>query len=168
MSQNTAHRPPNAGMGNGSSAHNGSGMGAGAGSGTGIHAGRKANLAIGGSFFAGVLMLVAGATEILQGVVAVRSDSVLNSVSGYAYAFNLDAWGWIHIGLGILVAVVGLGILAGSRMARYVGIGLAMVNLVAQFLFLFYQPVWAVVGMALSAFIIWALTTDRVTSPRNL
>ncbi|MFF2522581.1 DUF7144 family membrane protein [Streptomyces liangshanensis] len=142
-------------------------MGTGTGAGTGIHAGRTASRWVGGSFFAGILMLVAGATEILQGVVAIRSDNILNGVSGYAYAFNLDAWGWIHVGLGILVAVVGLGILAGSRIARYAGIGLAMVNLVAQFMFLFYQPVWAVVGMALSAFIIWALTTDRVTSPQT-
>jgi hypothetical protein len=142
-------------------------MGTGTGAGTGTRAGRTADLAWGGSFFAGILMLVAGATEILQGAVAVRSDNVLNGVTGYAYAFNLDAWGWLHIGLGTLIAVVGLGILAGSRIARFVGIGLAMLNLVAQFMFLFYQPVWAVVGMALSAFIIWALTWDRGTAPRS-
>ncbi|MFJ9030835.1 hypothetical protein ACIRQP_20350 [Streptomyces sp. NPDC102274] len=136
-------------------------MSTGTGAGTGAHAERKAAWAVGGSFFAGVLLLVAGAVDILQGVAAVRSDAVFNRVTGYAYTFNLSSWGWIHIALGILVALTGLALLMRVPMARYVGIGLAAVFLVAQFMYLPYAPVWAIVGMALAAFVIWALTTDR-------
>lgn len=116
---------------------------------------------MGGSLFAGILMLIVGATDILQGVVALNKEAVLNGVSGYAYAFDLTSWGWVHLILGALVALTGFGILAGSRIARYVGIGLAALNLVGQFMWLPYQPVWAVVGMALSAFVIWALAYSR-------
>jgi hypothetical protein len=136
-------------------------MGTGAGYGTGSHAERKAAWAVGGSFFAGVLMLVVGATNILQGVAAIREDAFLNNVSGYAYTFDLTSWGWIHLAIGILVAITGLFILMRAKWARYLGIGLAALNLVAQFMYLPYQPVWAVVNMALSAFVIWALSTDR-------
>jgi hypothetical protein len=136
-------------------------MGVGTGTGAGTHVGRKAAWASGGSFFAGVFLLISGATDILQGIVTINRDAFLNGVSGYAYSFNLTSWGWIHVGLGILVALTGMAILGGVRGARLVGIGLAALNLVAQFMYLPYQPVWSVVGMAISAFVIWALATDR-------
>ncbi|MFE3139210.1 hypothetical protein [Streptomyces scopuliridis] len=109
-------------------------------------------------------MLVAGAVDILQGIAAVRGNAVFNSVTGYAYTFNLGAWGWIHIALGILIALTGLAILMRVPMARYIGIGVAMIFLVAQFMYLPYAPIWAIVGMALAAFVIWALATDRGAS----
>ncbi|MFF5567893.1 hypothetical protein ACFY7Z_19385 [Streptomyces sp. NPDC012623] len=139
-----------------------SGTGTGYGAGTGSHAERKAAWAVGGSILAGVLLLVTGATNILQGVTGIRSDAFLNTVTGYAYRFNLTSWGWIHLGIGVLLAVTGLALLATRhRWARYIGIGLAALNLVAQFMYLPYQPVWAGVGMALSAFMIWALASER-------
>ncbi|WP_443042916.1 DUF7144 family membrane protein [Streptomyces sp. NBC_00370] len=177
MSQNTTHRPPSTGMGagtnqgtgNGNGSMNGMGSraGTGTGSGTGSHTTRNAAWAMGGTLFAGVLMLVSGATDILQGIVAIKKDAVLNSTGNYAYAFNITSWGWIHLGLGVLIALAGLGILTGNRIARYVGIALASLNIVAQFMYLPHQPVWAVVGMALSAFVIWALASDHyVPKPR--
>ncbi|MEU0283304.1 MULTISPECIES: hypothetical protein [unclassified Streptomyces] len=109
-------------------------------------------------------MLVAGAVDILQGIAAVRGNAVFNRVTGYAYTFNLGSWGWIHIALGILVALTGLALLMRVPMARYAGIALAVLYFVAQFMYLPYAPVWAFVGMALAAFVIWALTTDRGVS----
>ncbi|MFC9430320.1 hypothetical protein [Streptomyces sp. NPDC056987] len=163
MSQNTAQRPPTTGMGTGTGTGTGMGMGTtGVGTGTGAHAERKAAWAVGGSFFAGVLLLVVGVTDILQGIAAVRRNAFLNS-AGYTYSFNLTSWGWIHVALGIVLCLVGLAILARARWARYAGIGLASLNLISQFMYLPHQPVWAIVGMALSAFIIWALATDRGT-----
>ncbi|MDX3850338.1 hypothetical protein [Streptomyces sp. AK02-01A] len=142
----------------------GTGMGTGTGAGTGAHSQAKAAWATGGSFFAGVLMLVSGITDILQGIVAINRDAFLSSAAGYVYAFNVTSWGWIHLAIGILVAATGLGILMRIPLARYAGIAVAALNLIAQFMYLPYQPVWAVVGMALSAFVIWALTTDHVRS----
>ncbi|MEE1800021.1 hypothetical protein PUR57_15290 [Streptomyces sp. JV176] len=132
----------------------------GVGHGTGAHAERKAAWAVGGSFFAGVLLLVIGVTDILQGIAAIRRNAFLNT-AGYTYSFNLTSWGWIHLAIGVLLALVGMALLARARWARYAGIGLAALNMIAQFMYLPHQPVWAVVGMALSAFIIWALANDR-------
>ncbi|MEV7427675.1 MULTISPECIES: DUF7144 family membrane protein [unclassified Streptomyces] len=139
-----------------------SGTGTGYGAGTGAHAERKAAWAVGGSILAGVLLLVTGATNILQSITAIRRDSFLNGVSGYAYRFNLTSWGWIHFAIGVLLVVTGIALLATRhKWARYLGITFAALNLVAQFMYLPYQPVWAVVGMALSAYLIWALATER-------
>ncbi|AYG78385.1 hypothetical protein DWB77_00492 [Streptomyces hundungensis] len=67
--------------------------------------------------------------------------------------------GWIHLVLGVLLLVTGLGLLAGpAPWARLTAPVLASVSVIADFFFLPYQPWWALVGIALGIFVIWALT----------
>ncbi|MCX4984430.1 hypothetical protein OG514_25025 [Streptomyces sp. NBC_00572] len=134
MSQNTAPRPPRADSG--------------------------ATGASGGTLFAGVLMVVVGILDILQGIVAIAKDDIYTRVGDYVFEFSLTSWGWTHLILGILVALAGAGILKGSEWGRMGGITLASLNAVAQFLFLPYYPWWALFSMAVSIVVVWALATD--------
>ncbi|GAA2792702.1 DUF7144 family membrane protein [Streptomyces showdoensis] len=116
--------------------------------------------AAGGTLFAGVLMLVTGIMDVFQGIAGIAEDDVYTRVGDYVFKFNLTTWGWIHLILGIVVAIAGYGILKGAEWGRVAGIALASLNVIAQFLFLPYQPWWALFSMAVSIFIIWALATD--------
>jgi hypothetical protein len=122
--------------------------------------GSRAAWASGGTLFAGVLMLVIGIMDVLQGIAAIAEDDVYTRVGDYVFKFDLTSWGWIHLVLGILVAAAGAGILKGSEWGRVGGITLASLNVIAQFLFLPYHPWWALFSMAVSIFVIWALATD--------
>ncbi|MDT0613489.1 DUF7144 family membrane protein [Streptomyces lancefieldiae] len=117
--------------------------------------------ATGGTVFAGVLMLVEGIFGILNGIAAIAKDDVYARVGDYVFKFNLTTWGWIHLVLGILIAVTGWGVLKGADWARGVGVALAALVVIAQFMWLPYQPVWAIVSMAVAVFVIWALCTDH-------
>ncbi|MFF8610571.1 hypothetical protein ACF06X_32175 [Streptomyces sp. NPDC015346] len=117
--------------------------------------------AAGGTLFAGVLMLVTGIMDILQGIVGIAENDVYARVGDYVYKFNLTAWGWIHLILGIVVVIAGYGILKATEWGRLAGITLAALNVIAHFLFLPYNPWWALFSMAVSVFVIWALATDR-------
>ncbi|MFE5793886.1 hypothetical protein ACFQ8C_15100 [Streptomyces sp. NPDC056503] len=119
----------------------------------------------GGTLFAGVLMLVTGIMDIFQGIAGIAEDDVYARVGDYVFKFNLTTWGWIHLILGIVVAIAGYGILKGAEWGRVAGISLASLNLLAQFLFLPYQPWWALFSMAISVFVIWALATDDAYGP---
>lgn len=114
-------------------------------------------LASGGVVFAGVLMLVYGVLAILQGISAIAQDDVWARLGSYLYEINLTAWGWTLIALGVIGAITGIGILTGSRLARGVGITLAAIGVVVQFLFLPYATVWAIIMIAINVFMIWAL-----------
>jgi hypothetical protein len=114
--------------------------------------------AAGGTVFAGILLLIGGIMAILEGVVGISRDVVFVVTRGsYTYAFNVRAWGWIHLVLGILAVLVGLGLLRGARWAKYLGIGIASLNLIANFMFLPYQPAWSLIMIAIDIFVIWAL-----------
>ena len=53
----------------------------------------------------------------------------------------------------------GVCLLLGMTWARVVGIVLAVISGIANFLFLPYYPLWAIVVIALDVFIIWALAS---------
>ncbi|MFF0475107.1 hypothetical protein [Streptomyces sp. NPDC004284] len=116
--------------------------------------------ASGGTLFAGVLMLVTGFMDIFQGIAGIAEDDVYTRIGDYVFKFNLTTWGWIHLILGVIVAIAGFGILRGAEWGRIAGISLASLNVLFQFLFLPYQPWWALFSMAISVFVIWALATD--------
>ncbi|RFU88155.1 hypothetical protein DY218_03305 [Streptomyces triticagri] len=122
---------------------------------------RNSPWATGGVTFAGVLMLINGVLAVLQGIAAIAENDVYARLGDYVYKINLTGWGWILLILGALAVVVGWGILSGAAWARATGIAIASLHLVAQFLFLPYQPVWSVVMVALDVFILWALAVYR-------
>ncbi|WP_369145211.1 hypothetical protein [Streptomyces sp. R44] len=121
--------------------------------------------AAGGTLFAGVLMLVTGFMDIFQGIAGIAEDDVYTRIGDYVFKFNLTTWGWIHLILGVIVAIAGFGILRGAEWGRVAGIALASLNVLFQFLFLPYQPWWALFSMAISIFVIWALATDDRYGP---
>ncbi|NWF25378.1 hypothetical protein HW130_03715 [Streptomyces sp. PKU-EA00015] len=115
----------------------------------------------GGVAFAGVLMLCGGVLAVLQGIAGIVEDDWYLTVGDYVYRVSLTGWGWIHLVIGLLVAVTGAGVLKGAEWARITGIVLASLSLVTQFLFLPYAPIWSVIMIALDVFVIWALAAYR-------
>jgi hypothetical protein len=112
--------------------------------------------------FAAIMMIVGGVLNLLQGITAIAKDDVFVTTPNYAYKFDLTSWGWIHLVLGVLITVAGLALFTtGAIWARVVGVALASLLIVANFMYLPYYPVWSVVLVAVNAFVIWALCVAR-------
>jgi hypothetical protein len=104
-------------------------------------------------------MVILGALHAFQGLVAIfKDDYFLVSSSGLAVKFDFTAWGWVHLVVGIVVVVAGLGVMAGQVWARVVGVLLASLSLLANVAFLAAYPFWSLVMIALDIVIIMALT----------
>jgi hypothetical protein len=117
--------------------------------------------ATGLSLFAAALMMVAGVWQILAGIAALFQDTVYVSTPEYVYSFDLTAWGWIHLLMGILILLAGIGVVRGQTWARATGIVLACLSLIANFLFIPHYPIWSLVIIGLDVAVIWALATYR-------
>ncbi|AYN38565.1 hypothetical protein D9753_06105 [Streptomyces dangxiongensis] len=115
----------------------------------------------GGVTFAGVLMVCSGILALLQGIAAVTKDHIYVRIGDYVYKMTLSGWGTIHIILGVLVLGTGIGLLKDMTWARFAGLFLAALSLIAQFMFLPYAPLWSVILMALDVFVIWALASRQ-------
>ncbi|MFF9505471.1 hypothetical protein ACF1BU_18475 [Streptomyces sp. NPDC014724] len=116
--------------------------------------------AAGGIMFAGVLLLVDGFFGVIKGISGIASDEVYARISNYTFRFDVSTWGWIHLILGIVLGFVGWGILKGATWARATGVVIAAISLVLNFMWLPYQPIWAIISIAIDTFVIWALCTE--------
>jgi hypothetical protein len=113
--------------------------------------------AIGGTVFAGSMMLLIGAFGIIEGLVAIVDDDFFVVRGNYTFNLDTTGWGWIHLILGAVVLLVGLGVLTGQSWALVFGIVLAVLSAIAHFFFIPYYPVWSIVVIAIDVFIVWSL-----------
>jgi hypothetical protein len=126
----------------------------------------KGVLASGVTRFAGVMLAVVAVFEILQGIAAIAHDSVFVRGLNYTYKFDVTAWGWIHLLIGVVGLAVGIAIVTEHTVGYLAGIAVAGLGAVANFAFLPYYPFWSLLIIAFNVLVIWALCTqlgrDRV------
>jgi hypothetical protein len=122
---------------------------------------RESPWASGLTVVAATFLVIAGVWHVLAGISAVVHDDVYVATPEYIYSFDLTAWGWVHILLGVLGIVAGFAVLKGQMWARVVGIILASLSMIANFGFLPHYPLWSILIIVLDAGIIWALATYR-------
>ena len=108
--------------------------------------------------FAAVAMIMIGVFHAIQGLVALFNDDFYVVGQKWTFEFDLTTWGWIHLIIGIGVAVAGFFVLNGAVWARVVGIGVAAISAVLNFMWLPYYPIWSLLIIALDVLVIWALT----------
>jgi hypothetical protein len=117
-------------------------------------------VAFGVSTFAGVLIATVSIFQILEGIAAIAKDDVYVRGINYAYEFDVTSWGWIHLVIGVIGLVTGIGILAGQTWGRLVGVFVAILGTLANFAFIPYYPVWSIVVIAFWVFTLWALCSQ--------
>ena len=122
---------------------------------------------VGLSLFAGILMIIGGVFNAMEGIVALARNEIYVATPRYLFAFDLTTWGWIQLILGIVVAIAGVGVITGQLWGRLVGITLAALSMLANFAFIPYYPLWSLSIIALNVFVIWALCVyNRDTAAR--
>ena len=118
----------------------------------------RSSWAVGYEVFAAVMLMLIGLFHAIAGIVGIVEDQFYVVGQEWVFQFDATTWGWIHLLLGIVVFIAGIGIFSGNVLARTVGVIVAAISGVANFLWLPYYPVWSIVIIALDVAIIWALT----------
>ena len=108
--------------------------------------------------FAGVMLMLIGTFHAFTGLAAIIQNEFFVVGRNYAYELDVTAWGWLHLIFGVIVAAAGYGVFSGATWARVVGITLAAISAIGNFFFVPYQPVWAILIIALDVLVIAALT----------
>src|SRR5262245_47380011 len=107
--------------------------------------------------FAAAIMVTVGIFQILEGIVALVNDEFFVVGPKYTYEFDLTTWGWIHLLIGAALVLVGLFLFTGNPWARGAGIGIAILSMIANFMWLPYYPFWSIILITLGVAIVWAL-----------
>ena len=104
--------------------------------------------------FAGIMLMLVGFFNIIDGIAAIANSDYL--VSQLLFA-NMHAWGWFFLIFGAVQVCAGFAIFAGAGWAAIVGIVSAFFNIIAQLSWARTYPVWAISAMVIDALVIYAL-----------
>jgi hypothetical protein len=112
--------------------------------------------------FAGFVIIIVGAMDILQGFIAILEDEYVVATPEGLAIMDVTAWGWTSLIWGGLLILAGLGLLAGSSWARWLAIIGVGVNAIQQVAFLSNYPqaypLWNILIVALNFVVLYALT----------
>ncbi|MDQ1040250.1 hypothetical protein QFZ75_006666 [Streptomyces sp. V3I8] len=116
-------------------------------------------LMVGGVVFAVCMMAIVGAYQVFVGMGALMEDNFYTRSNDYPYDLDINVWGWVHLISGIVVLAAAFTVFKGRTWARVVGITVAALSALENFLFTPYYPVWSILIIAFDVLIIWSLAT---------
>ena len=108
----------------------------------------------------GIILILVGLFGVIQGIVRLANNDFYVVTHNWVFQFNLTTWGWVHILVGILALGAGIGLFLGQTWARAVAIIVAAFSILANFTWLPYYPIWAILVIAFDLFVIWAVASQ--------
>jgi hypothetical protein len=112
--------------------------------------------------FAGIVIIIVGGMDMLQGLVAIFKDEYVVATSKGVAILDVTAWGWTSLLWGALLIVAGIGLLGGAGWARWLAIIGVAVNALQQVAFMANYPqaypLWDLMIVALNIVVLYALT----------
>jgi hypothetical protein len=112
----------------------------------------------GWAIFAGIILFMNGCFAVMFGLAAILNDEVITVGGGEGVVlWDITAWGWITLLIGVVMLLTGLGLFAGNAAARWAGVFFAMLHALAQFAFISAFPLWSILVISLDVVIIYQL-----------
>ena len=108
--------------------------------------------------FAGVIMIISGGLNALYGLIGVVNDEWVVWTNRSSLYLDISQWGVVHLVVGLVMLLAGIGVFSGNILARTVGVIVASVSLIANFFFIPAYPLWALIVITIDLLVIWALT----------
>src|SRR3954453_6933334 len=98
--------------------------------------------------FAGVLLLIIGVLNAIQGIAAIGKANFYIGNARYVFG-DLKTWGWVVLIIGVIQILVGFGVFARNQLARWTGVFALGLNSIAQLLIMPAYPFWSLSIFAL-------------------
>ena len=116
--------------------------------------------------FAAVLLLIAGALNIIYGIAAISGAHFYDDTTRYVIA-SLNTWGWVTTILGVIQLTAGFSLIGGGTYGRVMGIAAATIGAIGALLSVGGAfPFWSLAVFALCVIIIHGLVVygepDRI------
>lgn len=105
-------------------------------------------------------MFLLGSLDALWGLAGILNDEIVVVGGRGSLIFDITTWGWVHLLLGLIVALTGIGLMAGNTAARVAGIFFVALNAIAQIVWFPAAPLWAFLMIILNTVILYQLTMN--------
>jgi hypothetical protein len=103
--------------------------------------------------FASVLFLITGSLNVIYGIAAIGDSSFFVQDARYIIS-NLNTWGWITLGIGLIQVLAAGSLWRGGLFGRILGVCAASISAVVALLSIAAYPFWSLAIFALDVVII--------------
>lgn len=108
--------------------------------------------------FAAILLFINGCFSGFWGLAAVLNDEVVTVGGGAGVViWDITAWGWAAMGIGLLLILTSIGLFTGNSAARWLAIVFATVSALFQFGVVTAFPLWAIMVIVIDLVVIYHL-----------
>jgi hypothetical protein len=114
------------------------------------------NQGAGWVMFAGVMLVLLGCTNTVEGVAAVTGSDFFVTRAHYLFG-DLSSWGWVIWLIGVAQGLTGVAVLFKYQIARWLGVVFAFFNALAQMLMIQAYPFWSLVLLSLNVLVMYGL-----------
>jgi hypothetical protein len=105
--------------------------------------------------FAGVMLLVASVLNAIYGFSAIYNDDYV-AEEEFLYG-PVSLWGWLAVGIAVVMLITALGVFVRNAMAAYLGIFIAAVNALVHLMAIGGATALSIVVIAVDALIVYGL-----------
>jgi hypothetical protein len=111
-------------------------------------------------YFAGILLGILGALNIVWGIAAIDSANFFTPDAKYIFS-DLNTWGWITLFIGVLQIFAAFSLFSGGGYGRVVGVVAGSLSAIAALLSIPASPFWALCIFALAIIVVYELARSR-------
>jgi hypothetical protein len=109
--------------------------------------------------FGGLLLVLLGAVHLCAGLLGLARPEVLAGArSDLLLPVSMLTLAWLHVSLGAIAVVTGVGLVRGRRWARRLAVVLGVLAALMNFVFAAAHPLWSIIAIPLAGIIVFAVT----------
>jgi hypothetical protein len=105
--------------------------------------------------FAGIMLILAGALDIVDGIWALGAQDT--RFDAIFWDNNIEAWGWFYLILGIVLVFAGFAVFQRAQWAVWTGIIVAGIGAVTNMFWVFTFPIASLILVTVNILVIYAL-----------
>ena len=106
--------------------------------------------------FAGVLLLMLGTLNFIEGLAAIGNAHFFTANASYI-AGSLNTWGWVVLCIGVLEWAIGCGVFVKNQFSRWAGVVVLAGNAIVQLMMIPAYPFWSLSIFTLDILAIFGL-----------
>ncbi len=116
----------------------------------------RSDKGVGWVVFATAMFVLAACLNVIWGIAAVSSSHFFVAGANYILS-DLNTWGWVAIGFGVVQAFAALSIWRGGAFGRWFGIAIAGLAVIVAMMSIPAYPFWSLTLVAIDVLVIYGL-----------
>lgn len=107
--------------------------------------------------FGAILMGISGIFHMITGLTALFKETIFVVGANQLVVMNYDQWGWAHLILGAVLFLSAFSLASGQLWGRVIGVLLATLSIIANFVFFEAYPVWSLMIILVDIVLIYSI-----------